>query len=214
MHTFRNHIILLIACCLVLTACRKDEFKSLNQIIPEKTLLAISEHIPLYEGNHPPDIEGAYVFSPCRILYSSFQSDLNDSLPDYHFILSGQIEKEPHNFVKFVGDNKIMRIDSCENSYLVGSGQNFTAYYSIKGQHYSGIKYKVALIFTGTKTAGGLIDCYLAIVLLDKNANASDKLLMPKGSFRIINDGDALVEKIDSSVVTKCFLKNFSLIQK
>lgn len=214
MFRYRKYIVCCLVCGLVLTGCRKDEFKSLNEMVPADILQAISEQIPLYEGNTPPIIEGAYVFSTCRILYSSFQSSLIDSLPDYHFILSLQHKVGKNTFIKFVGDNSIMRIDSCENAYLVGKDQNFTAYYKVKGQHYSGIRYNAVLILTGTKKAEGFIDCYLGIILLDKSANTSDTLLMPEGSFRIINEGDALVEKTDTVTAAKCVLKNLSLVEK
>lgn len=203
-----------MVCGLILTGCRKDEFKLLNEIVPADILNAISEQMPLYEGETPPMLEGSYVFSPCQILYSSFQSSLIDSLPNYNFKLSLQKKENKNSFIKFVGDNSIMRIDSCENACLVGENQHFTTYYFVKGQHYTGVRYKAVLILSGTKKEEGFVDCYLGIVLLDKSANTSDTILMPKGSFRIINDGDAIVEKTDSTTATKSRLKNFSFVEK
>ncbi|MDD3280182.1 MAG: hypothetical protein PHC83_01250 [Bacteroidales bacterium] len=214
MFRFKKYIVCSMVCGLVLAACRKDEFKSLNKMVPADILDAISEQIPLYEGDTPPMLEGSYVFSPCRILYSSFQSSLIDSLPDYHFKLSLQNKEGKNSFIKFVGDNSIMRIDSCENACLVGKDHHFTAYFTVKGHHYTGVRYKAALILTGTKKEDGFIDCYLGIVLLDKSANNSDTLLMPEGSFRIIKDGDTIVEKTDSTTSTKCELKNCCLVEK
>lgn len=214
MFRYKKYIVCCMVCGLFLAGCRKDEFKSLNEMLPADILDAISEQMPLYEGENPPMLEGSYVFSPCRILYSSFQSSLIDSLPDYHFKLSFQKKEGKNSFIKFVGDNSIMRIDSCENACLVGKNQYFTAYYNVKGKHYSGISYNAVLILTGTKKEEGFVDCYLGIVLLDKSVNASDSLLMPVGSFRIINDGDAIVEKTDSTMATKCVIKNFSLVEK
>lgn len=179
----------------LLIACKKEEFKKINEVIPQKIVNEITEHIPIYEGTTPPKIEGKYIFAPCRVFYSSFAPNVNDSLPDYSFTLSNQEKKTNNNFIKFIGDNQLLRIDSCENAYLVGTDKNFTLYYAAKGQHYSGINYKAALILSGTTTENGLTNCFLTIVLLSKTANASDSLIMPVNSFRIINDKDNIVEK-------------------
>jgi len=198
----------------MLIACNKDSFKPINKIIPEKILDEIAKQIPLYEGNTPPTLEGDYVISPCYLLYSSFSTESMDSLPDYSFTLSLQKKKDSTNFIKFVGDNKLLRIDSCENACLVGSGSNFTAYYSIKGQHYSGITYKAALILSGTKSSEGLKNCYLVLVLLNKSVGTSDTLLMPEGSFRIINDGDNVVKYKDTSTTKSCRVLQKSFLQR
>lgn len=189
---------LVVFISFVLFSCKKEEFNPINDIIPEKILAEIEKQIPLYEGNTPPKIEGEYIISPCRILYTSYSSKSIDSLPDYTFTLSYQKTKNNNNFIKFVGDNQLLRIDSCDKACLVGSDNHFTAYYSIKGQHYSGITYKAALILSGTKASKGLENCYLTLVLLSKSANSSDTILMPQNSFRIINDGDNLVYNKDS----------------
>lgn len=187
----------------LLIACRKDEFKKINQLIPEKIINAISEHMPIYEGNTPPNIVGNYLISPCMLLYSSNQPDLEFTFEDYSFKFYDQKEKNNYNIISFVGNHKLMRIDSCNNIFLVGTDSNFTAYYTIKEHHFSGINYKAGVVISGTKIKNGLSNAFMAIIILDKSKGLNDEMVLPEKSFRIIKDKDNLIELTDTIVASK-----------
>lgn len=188
---------------ILLIACKKDEFKKINQLIPENIINDISEHMPIYEGNTPPNIEGDYFISPCMLLFSSNQPDLAFTFEDYFFKFYDQKEKNNNNIISFVGNHKLMRIDSCENVFLVGSDSNFTAYYTIKEHHFSGVNYKAGVVISGTKIKNGLSNTFIAIIVLDKSKGLNDELVLPKKSFRIIKDKDNFIELTDTIVASK-----------
>lgn len=207
-----------IACFIFLffthTSCDKEDFKPIHKIIPQHLLEEISKHVPLYEGSHPPTIEGDYILSPCQLLYSSFPYQSTDSLPDYSFSLSNQTKKENTNFIVFAGDNQLLRIDNCDKVYLNGSENNFTAYYSIKGTHYTGVSYKAALVLSGTKTSEGINNFYLTLILLNKSTKNSDTELMPKNSFRIISSSDKIARYKSNDTTQKNILITNMLLEK
>lgn len=184
---------------IIFTACKKDNFKEINQLIPEKMLDEISQHMPIYEGNTPPKIEGNYIISPCELLYCSNQPDLEYTFDDYTFKFYNQKKINNYQTITFVGDNSLMRIDSCDYTYIMGKENHFTAYYSIKENHFSGIKYKAAVLISGTKIPQGIADMYLAILILKKSNSMNDDFMMPEKSFRIIYDKDNLVESLDTA---------------
>jgi hypothetical protein len=201
--------LLFLVLSFFLITCKKDEFKKINQLIPEKIINAVSEHMPIYEGNTPPDIEGNYFISPCILLYSSTQPDLVYTFEDYTFKFYDQKQKNNYNIVSFVGNHKLMRIDSCDNIFLVGSDNNFTAYYTIKEHHFTGINYKAAVIISGTKIKNGLSNTFIAIIILNKSKGLNDELVLPEKSFRIIKDNDNLIESIDTIVASKKQFYNY-----
>ncbi|HOS15644.1 MAG TPA: hypothetical protein PKX15_01265 [Bacteroidales bacterium] len=200
---------LLLTFSFILIACKKDEFKKINQLIPKKIIESVSEHMPIYEGNTPPNIQGNYLISPCILLFCSTNPDLEYTFEDYTFKFYNQKEKNNYNIVSFVGNHKLMRIDSCDNIFLVGSDNNFTAYYTIKEHHYSGINYKAAVIISGTKIKNGLSNTFIAIIILNKSQGLNDELVLAEKSFRIIKDKDNLTELTDTIVTSKKQLFNY-----
>jgi hypothetical protein len=167
------------------------EEERLNQVIPEDLRKQLGEHIPIYDGSNPPNIEGEYIVSPMEMAFDSkggwevgkvfsdtyikfYNQDMINNTLDY---------KEKEGSSESIGTG----------CFISGDDGNFSVFFNTESvAHYSyDIYTKEALIISGTRTNDGIKDLYYAFIIVEKS-NDPDHIIMDVGDFRSFKDGDGI----------------------
>jgi hypothetical protein len=160
----------------------------ITQQIPEEYLSKMATHMPIYAGNTPPIIEGAYIIHPYEMIFASDGYQPNGKFADLYMKLSDQ------NFTKNTiqyQDKQASQVGDKTEMVVLGQGNNFTIFAVVSGVRTDvNANYKMATIASGTMTEEGIKNCYHAILMVEKN-DPNNKL-MKVGTYRIFNDGDGL----------------------
>jgi len=147
----------------------------------------MENYMPFYEGTTPPIITGTYVISPEKLVYTTDNLSLSTSFVDNYIRFSNQ------NTVinRAVYDKKQGSDMAHSDSVLViGSGNNFTAYFVATGISY-GVYTKTTTVISGTVTVSGISGLHYAFVMADKGADPKDSVAAI-GTFRVFKDNDGL----------------------
>lgn len=178
---------------VLITADEVDDPR-MADIIPEDMREGLKDHMPIYNGVNPPNIEGAYMVKPYTTVYCE----------DGHYSVGRVIDSYK---VKFFNQNYLNNtldmseydIDSNTGDYasgngafISGSGEHFTAFFATEG-YTKGIYNKMAVVISGRKTSEGIKEYYYGLLMVDKAADPDHKL-MDVGYFRIFKDGDGLCD--------------------
>ena len=167
----------------------------ITQEIPVEYLSKISQHMPIYSGNTPPNIEGTYLVSPNVLAYTSLENDYEIGEIFMNLITRYSAQDMTANTVTYedeeVYDGKVYVFSMPAEAKVLGKGDNFTIFVIVENKHNDGFWSKQATIYSGTMTSDGIKDCFYGFVMLDKDDDP-DKTVMPVGSFRIFKDKDGL----------------------
>ena len=184
----------LLAILLVITSC--DRNKTLVPVIPEDILPQaiyeqVTDYIPVYSGENPPEINGEYISTPHALIY---QSDNNDNSIQYFSDL----------YLGFIYNKK--KLDYYSKQYnteagifeeyvqhdlkLTGKSDCFTCYYVIE-DYPDGYYAKQSFIFSGKISDKGIEDFHTAVILLETSGHPN---LPKKNTFRVLKDYDGLAE--------------------
>ena len=164
----------------------------LISVVPEEILEKIDDHMPLYSGVNPPNVEGAYYVDPFVAVYCEDQG--NGGYDPGTFVYSLRILFSNQNASKNTLDYNGVDISGSweegKGAFISGSGNNFTAFFNTEGNMY-GIYTKTALVISGTKTSLGVEDLHYAFVMVEKGDDPDGKL-MEEGVFRVFKDEDGM----------------------
>lgn len=161
----------------------------LDNVVPEELQDSIENYMPIYKGDNPPFVEGAYYIDPFVAVYCE----------DYGYAPGYEVTPAT---IRFYNQNTTFNtLDYAEyegnlssatgsGAFISGSGNNFTAFFNTVGET-KGISTKTALVISGTKSSSGIENLYYAFIMVDKGEDPSNKL-MEEGVFRIFKDQDGL----------------------
>lgn len=163
-----------------------------DYVLPSEIYDNVTTYIPIFSGITPPNMEGEYVSAPHALIYESY-AEKPDSLQFYS-----------DRYLGFLYSNKQMNFygkqyDSKEKEYIqeiqygvkiTGNNDNFTCYYVVDG-YVNGFYAQQSFIFSGKKTASGLENFHVAVVLLETSGHPG---MQPVNSYRILKDYDGLAE--------------------
>jgi len=169
-----------------------NEKNPLDAVIPNETRFAMEEHMPIYNGNTPPIIEGVFVSSPMQVVYSS-SGGYEPGRITVDFFLKFSNQDRIANTVFYEAKEKNISTEGSSDVTILGSDDNFTAYFTTSGQSY-GITTKRATIISGTISGKGIENFYYAFVMLEKGNDPENKLI-EVGTYRIFKDGDGIAEE-------------------
>ena len=171
------------------------EDKRLNNVVPEEIQEKMSEHMPIYSGVNPPNVEGTYYMDPFETVYcEDYTSSMTTYYPGY-IVNSYYCRFSNQNYINNTIDYQdIAGNGSSSNigtgAFISGSGNNFTAFFNTIGEGY-GIATRTALVISGTKTSDGIKDLYYAFVMVEKGDDPEHKI-MAEGVFRVFRDQDGI----------------------
>jgi len=163
----------------------------ITNIIPETIIDGIDDYMPIYNGDNPPMVEGAYLISPMVAVYCEDEGNGGYSPGDEVIPETIRFSNQNTTF-NTLDFESYTTTSSAEGSgaFISGSGNNFTAYFSTIGESH-GISTKTALVISGTKTSSGISNLYYAFVMVQKGDDPSNTL-MEEGVYRIFKDEDGL----------------------
>lgn len=168
--------------------------EDIEAVVTPEILDSLEEYMPIYYGDTPPFIEGAYLVEPTECVYCQDYATGGGFEPGYIFV-SEQIRFFNQDNERLVLDLEGKSVTgssykSGTGSFISGSGNNFTVYFDTEGET-NGIYNRKAEVYSGTITADGIKDLYHAIVMVEKGDD-SNHMLMDEGVFRLFKDGDGM----------------------
>jgi len=168
------------------------EDERLESVVPEEILEKIDDHMPIYSGVNPPNVEGAYLIEPFVAVYCE----------DNYFSPGDQVNSEIIRFTNQNDNYNTLDFEEItaggshsvgEGAFISGSGNNFTAFFNTIGEWGDGVTtYKTALVISGTKASTGIKNLYYSFVMVE--AYDPYNQVMEEGVFRVFKDKDGLSE--------------------
>ena len=171
----------------------EDDDPRLDEVVSDALRNKLEDHMPIYNGTNPPNVEGAYLLSPYTTVFCE-----DGHYEPGHVISPYKIKFFNQSF----SDNTIDMIDYNANNinsyskgsgaFISGDGSHFSIYFITEG-YSEDIFNKTALVVSGTKTDEGIKDFYYGFVMTDKGSDPNHKL-MDVGVYRVFKDGDGISE--------------------
>jgi len=173
-------------------ATREEE--RLDQVIPEEMREKMEEHLPIYDGSTPPNIENEYIMSPAVLHYDSKGGwEVGHKFNDVYLKFYNQ------DMVNNTLDFREKQSKSESNGsgcFISGSGNNFTVFFNTEGvaryDEYE-VYTKEALVISGTLTDSGIKDIYYGFIIVDKSSDPNHKV-MNVGDYRVVKDSDGMCD--------------------
>ncbi len=162
-----------------------------SDIIPDKIRVEFENTMQVHSGTTPPDISGEYLADNTTLIGSNLSYDeIGKRYSDIYVAFikgtNGKLSyRERQNSSEGGSDNVVVEV--------VGSGNNFTAYFTTTSVS-NGISNKQSTIISGTKTKDGIRNFQYAFVMLEKGSDPGDYTLVPVDTYRVFNDADGFSE--------------------
>lgn len=150
-------------------------------------------YMPIYDGDTPPNIEGCYLISTHVLDNSTLPYDYpGDTFTDMYIRFSNQdMINNTVNYESLQFGGEGTAYDYSLDSYVTGSGNNFTVFFNTYGYYDDGVTtYKMGYAFSGTVSENGIVNLYDGFYMQDKND--PNNLLVPVGTIRVFKDSDGM----------------------
>lgn len=162
------------------------------EVLPEALAAEIGQYMNIYSGETPLIIDSLYNSSPHKLFHTTFDEPADTVYHDLRFQFVKKDNKV--DLIEWVFDNYAQYYYpiAFRDLYMIGSGNNFTAYYL--EEDYSNGKYtKTVTILSGTfdEANNAVNDFKIAEILLKTYGNPN---LPPENSYRIVGDADGVSE--------------------
>ena len=162
------------------------------EVLPEALAAEIGQYMNIYSGENSMIIDSLYNSSPHKLFHTTFDEPADTVYHDLRFQFIKKDNKV--DLIEWVFDNYAQYYYpiAFRDLYMIGSGNNFTAYYL--EEDYSNGKYtKTATILSGTfdEANNAVNDFKIAEILLKTYGNPN---LPPENSYRIVGDADGVSE--------------------
>ncbi|MBQ9417892.1 MAG: hypothetical protein IJU19_04845 [Bacteroidales bacterium] len=163
-----------------------------ESVLPAEMQEALEQQMPIYRGDRPARIEGAYVLSPVKLVYASdgYQGDFYDidweaSELDWW---NRCIFRERQGGAEGEG----------QEAWVIGTAEGFTLY-TVEQMHddEAGWDCLVVTLVSGRKTDRGISGLRWAVVMHDKRD--AEGLLVEPDTWRVFADGDGVASVVGSS---------------
>jgi hypothetical protein len=166
---------------------------AINQFVPDSLLSIIdSLGMPIYRGDNPPNIGGAYLCSPFKLLNSNRPTDQIGAIyADYYVNFSEQNNTNLKVSVDYKNGNED---GTGLGGFIVGDNNNFSVFSELTVVVFADTAFSLNLI-SGTITENGIDNFHLALFMLDNLGNPSGYYIND-GEGRVFQDSDGFSEKI------------------
>ena len=177
---------------------KETYLKKMTEVIPD-SLIGVFENYfgTIPSGYIPPNIEGEYIVTPKRRIFSNVSQDnwpLDIVEPDFNMTLSRQHNREC-----------IMQLNEASSTltdtvYISGYDNMFSVYYTEdKTLQHSGYEHNITrnIILKGEITDTGIKDLKIASIIVKAYDNSNGNIIQYKsGDFFLYEDGDKFSEKV------------------
>ena len=169
----------------------EEDDPRMEEVLPEIIRDKFRDHMPIYSGTNPPNIEGSYLVAPYTVVYCEDGNwEPGKVIESYKIKFFNQSSSD--NTIDMIKYNTedVNDYSKGKGVFISGDGNNFTAYFDADG-YSSGIFTRKSIVISGTKTAEGIKDLNYGFVMVEKG-NDPNKKLMKTGVYRAFKDGDGL----------------------
>lgn len=175
---------------------KESYIQDIVDVIPDTLQATFTEHFGIiHEGYIPPKIEGSYIVSKKKRVYSNIEESWPLSVvePDMYLTITDQHNREAIFILAEATET------TTDTVYIVGVDNFFTLYYiEEKSMTYLGYNshIKRAVLFNGEICDWGIKNLYSASVILEAFDNSGGSIVQYKrGDFFIYKDEDGLSER-------------------
>ncbi len=169
-----------------------EQDQRLETVVPEQLRLKLEKRMPIYDGNHPPKVEGVFKIKPYQCVYCEdgvYSPGYNYGTEIIRFSNFNEVDNTLDYSHYFQNKDEFQ---SGTGAFISGNGNYFTAYFISEGAT-KGVTTKQASIISGEVTDDGLKNVYSALLMLEKGDDPY-RYVMKEGYYRIYKDGDTLSE--------------------
>ena len=153
----------------------------------------IDPHMPLYDGDNPPFVEGAFRVKPFVTVYCEDEGrgGFTPGTVVAPIVIRFSNQDRVNNTVDFdrYGGNTF---EHGTGAFIRGEGDNFTVFFNTEGGDGT-VRFKKALVISGTMVPEGIKDLYYSFIMVEKE-NDTQHRYMDAGVFRIFYDSDHISE--------------------
>lgn len=204
----KKHLFFLIMIAAIgLTGCLREGIDTIalpfgkvpDAVIPVEIREQFSQYMPIYEGITPPNIEGDYLCQPDRLVFTSDNNfEVGHLFAPIYFKFANQAASGTAVYSEMQGTST----SDASEVYVVGEGNNFTAYFISNVEHRDDdgnltATAKLSEIVSGTLTSEGIMNYRNAFILLEKYDPNNE--LMNVNEYRVFEDGDGLAVRYNWS---------------
>lgn len=203
-------LVAMMMSALLTTSCTKNDETTITllgqekyiddiiDVIPDTLLTVFNNNFRIHRGYIPPNVEGAYRFSPKKRKISSVPQQywpLSTIEPDVDFKFEDQ-----HNRMATFSHYEELTTKT-DTVYVIGHDTYFTTYYieDINLDYGFGeVKYKRGIIYSGRMKKNGIGTLAYASIIMEVEDYTNGHVdTYPVGSFFLYEDGDGLAEEIE-----------------
>lgn len=196
---------------LLITSCTKNEdstivligeeqyIDEILDVIPDSLVSTFNSYVKIHRGYFPPNIQGEYIFSPKKRVYTNattpwplevVERDVFLRFSDQHNRVSTFLHREQNN-------------TETDTVYVIGHDTYFTVYYQENKLLDYGmyeVKIKRGIIYSGRLMNDGIRNLFYASIIMDvedESNNTGPYETQPVGTFFIYKDGNGVAETYD-----------------
>ena len=182
---------------ILLSSCAEDHSEIIpgQDFIPESILAEIrAMGQPIHEGLNPPNVEGRYTISPFILKDSNIPNDF----PSGREFGTKNVEFKnfnPKSLKLEVNIEQGNAVGEGYESFISGSGENFTIYVKIEQVEDDGLNTLTTEVFSGTLSPNGIINITNAFFMIDDMGDPQGDMIA-NGEGRLFVDGDGFSNKV------------------
>jgi hypothetical protein len=188
-----RRVLPLMALTAVLASCGLMYPEEVRNIISQQQIRLLEESgLKVHSGLNPPDVEGSYRTTTLKATFDS--TNIYPSVYAYYYRFYDQDDDRNSVRIDYNGGNG-GDVANGEGAFLSGNGSRFSLFVEAEGVT-NGIPYRQVSVYSGTITEQGIKDFQLGIILVEKDGDDNDVLLMPVEGRRVFVEEDGLAERV------------------
>lgn len=159
-----------------------------NDLIPDSLLTVLEDlDMPINEGFDPPNIEGTFFMDNMTLVSSNIPGDGVFEFADLTLQFSNLNSQDLT--VSTSATYSTGTQGSAAGSFIVGEGNKFSVFVEVNLEDAERGSSKMATIYSGEITAGGVINFHCAHLMVDDYGDPNNNFI-EIGQARVINDAD------------------------
>ena len=164
-----------------------------SSVLPDAIADEVGQYMNIYSGETPMVIDSVFNASPYVLIHTNFVEATDTVYHDFRF----QFIKKDNNKVDLIvwqwnDEIEAYTPEAVSDVYMLGSGNNFTAYY-LKEDYSEGGYVRMAAIFSGTwDEANCAVNNFKVATIVVKTFENPD--YTPENSYGVFGDADGVTE--------------------
>ncbi|MBC3756975.1 hypothetical protein H7U19_01070 [Hyunsoonleella sp. SJ7] len=145
-------------------------------------------------GNTPPNLEGAYLFSPLKLLSSTVSGD-TPGKTFANYMASFKNQNNSELTIDYNGNHiGASQVDEGNGAFISGSNNEFSMFLKTTTQISNSVPAESTIAISGKMTENGIEDAQMVLMMLDNKGNP-DGVYIPDNTGRLLYDSNNFSEK-------------------